>query len=475
MQLARLLTPLLALALLLPGAARADDVPSRALARQLELNRARYGIAGQALLVMHNGRVIFRGADGEADLTTHERMTPEHVFPVYSLAKLFTSALIVQLVEQEKIDIDAPASAYLPGLPAAWRAIAVRDFLDHTSGVPEYFDNRRGMVVPASAFPADLPTALAALADKPLQFAPGTDTRYTQTNYVVLAALLEAHYGKPYPQIAEERVVRRLGLRRSWLGPAALPARGVVTSYVGRNGRLEEERDNAWPPYALGHAALYASLDDVGRFLQAMSTGELVGKATLRRLWQPRKLVDGRKGWFAAGWEIGRSGAFAQVGHDGGTRVRARILFDDSPDGDVYIVASLTNGSARNVWSRVLVDGAMAAVAPRRFPVEALTEALTDYALQADGDAQARAAAIRTSSALGDAEFERTVNNAGYAIRENLGPDAALRVFELNTVLFPASANVWDSLAEAHAARGDTRRAQELYARARRLAAGADR
>ncbi|WP_386065114.1 serine hydrolase domain-containing protein [Tahibacter sp. UC22_41] len=464
---------LLALTGALSGAALAKEEASRALTRQLELNRQRYGIAGQALLVMHDGRVVFRGVNGQADLQTRERLDLDAVFAGYSLSKLFVSTLVLQLVEQGKVDLERPASAYLQGLPARWQAITVRDFLDHSSGVPEYFDNRQGeMADPASLrFPAEVQAVFAALADEPLQFAPGSDTRYTQTNYLVLAALLAAHYGKPYAQVAEERIVRRLGLRHTWLGPAALPAQGVVTNYIGRNGRLERDTDVAWPTYAYGHAALYLTLDDLARFLQAVSAGELVGKATLQQAWQPRRLSNGRRGWFAAGWEYGESSGYRQVGHDGGARDRIRILFEDSLDGEVYIVVYLTNGSARNVWTRTLVDSALAAVAPQRFRREALSERLIAYALQtaAPREVRAQARAIRAAAGLGDAELERAVNDTGYAIRENFGVDAALRVFELNTALFPQSANVWDSLAEAYTAKGHTEKAQTLHEKSRAL------
>lgn len=469
----RTMTMLLGLALLLPGAAFADEALSAALTRQMEVNRQRYGIAGQALLVAHNGKVLFRGADGEADVERHERVTADHVFAAYSLSKLFASVLIMQLVEQDQVDLDAPASAYVAGLPASWQAIRVREFLDHTSGVPEYFAQRQdGAASSAMAFPEDLPAVFASLADTPLPFATGTDTRYTQTNFLVLTALLEAHYGKPYAQIADERIVRKLQLGHTWLGPAALPKQGVVRSYVGKDGRLVPEQDIDWPDYARGHAGLYLTLEDLGRFLQAVSSGELVGKATLRRLWQPRTLTNGRRGGFAAGWEYGESGAYRQVGHDGGTRVRVRVLFQDSLDGDVYVFAYLTNGSAKNVWSRVLVGSAMAVAAPDRFPVESLFEALVGYALQAPakGDASAQARSIRANRGLSDADLERTVNATGYAIRENLGVEPALRVFELNTVLFPDSSNAWDSLAEAHAAQGDQDKAKALYEKAHRLA-----
>ncbi len=466
----------LLLALLLPCSASADDARADAMTKQLETNRQRYGIAGQAVLVARNGQVLFRGADGEADIATHTPVIETTVFPVYSLAKLFASTLAVQRIEQGALTLDGPIGATLPGLPAHWQGIRLRDLLDHTSGLPEYFEAPQNGTL-AAPLPADARAVFAALAQTPLQFAPGTRTRYTQTNYLVLAALLAADGGKPYPQLVEDRILRPLQLRHTWLGPAALPKHGVATAYTGRNGQLMPDPDLAWPDDALGHAALYTTLDDLARFLQAMTDGELVGRATLQALWQPRTLPDGQRGWFAAGWEYGDNGIDRQVGHDGGTRVRVRVLFAGSLDGDVDTVVYLTNGSARNVWSRTLVDSILAAMAPERFPAEALAETLRSLALDTgqDDDLRARARAIRAASPLDDIAFERTVNATGYAVRENFGIDPALRVFALNADLFPMSANAWDSLAEAYAAKGDDVQANALYEKARALARDATR
>jgi len=473
MPLSKRVCVLLAVVLLAPLAASADEPLSTVLTGQLQTNRQRYGIAGQALLVARDGQVLFRGVDGEADLSRGTPVRTDSVFPMYSLSKLFASTLLMQLIEQGEIDPQAPVGAYLRTLPAGWRDIPVQAFLDHTSGVPEYFSSLAdGAASKAIALPAGLQAAFAAAADKPPQFAPGTATRYTQTNYLVLAALLSAHYAKPYAQVVEERIIQPLGLQHTWLGSVKGRREDVVTSYVGRNGKLVEEPDLAWPDYAYGHAALYSSLDDIARFLQAMASGKWVGRETLQKLWQPVTLRDGRRGGFAGGWEYGQSDGYRQLGHDGGTRVRVRILFRDSLADDTYILVYLTNGSARNLWSRTLVDSVMGAVSAERFPAEALAEKLMAYAtaptLEQDMEAQARR--LRASSHLEDEALERIVNNTGYSVRENLGVEPSLRIFSLNTVLFPDSSNAWDSLAEAHAANGDGAMAEALYRKAGDLA-----
>lgn len=409
------------------------------LAQQIELNAQRYAIAGQSVLVARNGEVIFRRTQGVRD---------DAVFPAYSVSKLLASVLVLQLVEAGTLDLDRPAASYAPGLPPRWQHITLRNLLNHTSGLPEYFDSKR-----LDRFPPTAQAAFDALADQPLVFAAGTSTRYAQTNFLVLAAVLEQHYGQPYQQLAKERIIDKLGLKRTCLGPACAGQPSVVPGFIGKDGKLQAEPPVPWPAYASAHAELYTTSEELAAFLHAVMRGELVGKDTLRKLWQPGKLSNGQDGWFAAGWEIGASGGYRFVGHDGGAKVRVRLLWPDAGTGDSYTIVYLTNGSARNVWSRTLVESVMAGIDPQRFHMEAISEQLIGYATQPSSAApQALMARLRAAAVRDGGALERRINETGYAMLETRGSAAAIKVFELNTRLFPQSANARDSLAQARAA-----------------------
>ncbi|MEN4937261.1 serine hydrolase domain-containing protein [Stenotrophomonas sp. TWI1151] len=302
------------------GATRADDLDAR-ISRQLHANAERYGIAGQSVLIRHNGALLAQAVAGEADVTTHRAVTAETVFNAYSLAKLLVSALVMQRVEAGRVELDAPASRYLPDLPEAWQAITVRQFLNHASGVPEYFQYRDGEVITSQGnrrFQATPAEVFKELAGAPLQFTPGTANRYTQTNYLVLTALLEAQYQQPYAQIVRDRVLRPLSMTHTSLGPATDARHEIAIAYIGKQGALQREDDIAWQPYAYGHAALHTTVGDLDRFLMALTRGELVGRATLQQLWQPQLLDNGRRSGFSTGWEFEESGEYRFVGHDGG-------------------------------------------------------------------------------------------------------------------------------------------------------------
>ena len=147
---------------------------STQLDAQLQVNRERYGIAGQAVLVAHNGRCCTRRQRRMIALRTPA--TVDSIFAAQSMAKLLTSTLVMQLVDQSKVDLDTPASRYVPDLPAAWQAIHVRDFLNHSSGIGEYYDRVDNRWV-STGYPGvapDLGTALKVAGAAPMQFATGS-------------------------------------------------------------------------------------------------------------------------------------------------------------------------------------------------------------------------------------------------------------------------------------------------------------
>jgi CubicO group peptidase (beta-lactamase class C family) len=323
-----------------------------AIDQQLTLNAQRHGIAGQAVLILHDGKPVYRGSQGLADRETGRPVRPDDVFPVYSIAKLFASILVMQAVERGELELDRPVGHYLPLLPASWRTVKVEELLNHASGLPEYFDPDHI----AATFPETTDSVFESLADRPLPFRTGTETRYTQTNYLVLGVLLEKLHKMPYRQLVTDRILQPLGMRNTYLGNGRVPQGKVVTSYRGKDGRLEADHVINWGDYAIVHAELYTTIDDLGAFLNAVCEGRLVRRETLLRLWKPYRRRDGGTGWPASGWDYGTGSGYQQVGHDGGTKVRVRLLFRDSLAEDTYAFIYLTNGSAMNVWSSILID-----------------------------------------------------------------------------------------------------------------------
>lgn len=329
-----------------------------AIDAQLFANAQKHGIPGQAVLVLHNNDILYRNAIGATATEDGVLVTPKTVFPVYSITKLFTITLAMQLQEEGKLDFSAPASRYVDNLPLSWRSIRIEQFLNHASGIPEYFDANDF----SRPFPASLEAVFEKLHKVPLASAPGERTSYTNTNNLVIAAVLEAITHTPYRELLRQRIMEPLNLNETWLDRVDVPKARLVKSYRAGAGQIEPDLFISWPDYSIAHVGAYMTLDDLGKFMSALAHGRLVSKEELLRLWQPYKLANGA-GFFAAGWDYGEWGRWHEVGHDGGTKVRARILFDDNLD-DHYVIVYLTNGNKDGVWSHTLVRSIQTIILP---------------------------------------------------------------------------------------------------------------
>jgi len=332
------------------GAPTTPDLRTR-LDAQLQSNAEQYGIPAQAVLVMHNGDTLYRSQTGLADVETGRPARPDDIYGVYSVSKLFVSTLVLELVDQGRVDLEAPASRYAT-LPAAWREVRIDQLLNHASGLPDFFMGPEG----PTDFPPTRDDAFRLLGAQPLVFAAGAEGRYTQTNYLVLQAVLEAVHAMPYREIVETRIVEPLGLRNVYLGLANAPRERLVSPYHGEDGNLVRDRIIPWRDYSIAHAELFTTPDDLGVFLTAVAQGRFARPTTLARVWRPYRLTSGEASNFASGWDYGESGEYREVGHDGAVKVRVRLLFRDDSMSDHYVIVYLTNGTRDNTWTRILVD-----------------------------------------------------------------------------------------------------------------------
>ncbi len=325
--------------------------PNRDIDAVISANGVTHGIPAQAVMVMRNGRIVYQRSGGTRSATGGGSVDADTVFPIFSVGKLLIATLVFEQVEAGKIDLDSPASRYVSGMPPAWSGITVRRFLNQVSGVPDFLDPNDL----AKPFPANRDALFERLRDVPLADTPGTRSRYTLTNTVVLVAILETVTGKPAAELIRHRIVERLKLRNIWLDRVDVPVDRLVMSYHGEGGRLVPDQPIDWPDYARPFSDVHATAGDLARFLDAVAGGLFVRRSTLDQLWRPYAFANGNTGIFASAWEYGENGAWREVGHDGGAKLRVRILFrPDSPDR--WAIVYLTNGSRDNVWSRTLLE-----------------------------------------------------------------------------------------------------------------------
>ena len=183
----------------------------RAIARLVERAIARRKLPGCVVAVGTSETLLYLQAFGER--TAGEPMTLDTRFDLASLTKpLATASSVMALVEQGVVELDAPASRYLPELKVAdKRAITVRELLLHTSGLPR--------VNGLSRYEQGRSAAIQAIAEEPLKTTPGSRFEYSDLGFILLGELVARVSGVPLDEYARTRIFEPLGMRDTLFNP----------------------------------------------------------------------------------------------------------------------------------------------------------------------------------------------------------------------------------------------------------------
>lgn len=457
------------------GSAGAGDAPA-GLEDYLRGRMQRKRIPGMQVAVVRDGRIVFSRAYGKANLQDDVAVTPTSVFSINSASKSFTGVAILQLAEAGKLELDAPIGRYLEGLPPTWQPITVRQLLNHTSGLPDILVPPRAQGTGSLVGDGDEDTAWQTVQTLPMDFPTGSSYRYNQTNYVILGKLIDKLSGEPFTRFIAERQFAPAGMDTAGYGDSrdvtahrAQPYRYPQGNTRQTPGALQNAFDE-FPPTLRTGAGINASADDIARWLIALQDGRLLARGSLQALWQAGRFNDGKPAPWAAGWPViardehpavagigGRRSAFYVYPQDNLAIVVLTNLAGANPEGFIDDIAGfyLPSLSAENGGNL-----------PR--PLKTLRRALIARGWQ---HAPALAAELKRSEP-GFELKEDDLNVWGYRLAEEGQTREGIEILKLNTLLYPASGNTFDSLAEAYEMSGDRAAAIRNYRRSLELDPG---
>ena len=296
-----LLVEIVSLALV--SSARAKD-PALSLERRLDrLVLDYYPSAngpGTAVLVMVDGKPVLRKGYGMADVKKGVKVTPGMIFRIASVTKQFTAVAVLQLVQAGKVSLTDPITKYVPDFDTRGKTITIENLLTHTSGL----FNVTALDDFVSQITRDLkPIEVANLiANKPLEFEPGSQFKYSNTNYILLGMLIENVSGRTYAENFESSIAKPLGLAdtRYSRDDALTPrhARGYDRESSGQ--WVPAKPMSMTQPFAAG--AIESTVDDLAKWTQSLANGKAVDSKLLKRAWTPYKPTEGPSdygyGWF---------------------------------------------------------------------------------------------------------------------------------------------------------------------------------
>jgi D-alanyl-D-alanine carboxypeptidase len=248
-----------------------------------------------AILKVSGSAGHWSGTSGVADVRTKAPVPADGRFRIGSVTKAFTATVVLQLVAEHKIRLDESIQHYLPGLlPASLPKITVTEILDHTSGLYDGDIDDQGSDpawYAAHRFESWTPRQIVDSATKRgLEFAPGTQQRYTGTNYYLAGMLIEKVTGHSYADEVDRRILRPLRLTATSVpGRTSYRIPGPhAHGYVTVNGQLKDVTAQSAYPWAEG--GMISSAGDLTRFIGALFTGRLLPKPELNDMFTVPKV-----------------------------------------------------------------------------------------------------------------------------------------------------------------------------------------
>ncbi|VVC75679.1 Esterase EstB [Aquicella siphonis] len=253
---------------------QAEDVRTdllKNIAPVIEKSIAQGQYPGAVILIGHQGRILYRGVFGSRRILPDPApMRFDTIFDLASLTKVVATApAVMQLVEQGKLDIDAPVAKYWPEFAKKGKgSVTIRELLTHTSGLPPEISHLSGH--------ASERETLAQVTTLSLQHAPGKSFVYSDVNFIVLAYLVEVISGQRFDVYVQENIFKPLGMQHTrYLPPENLRDQIAPTEVVDKKLRWGQVHDPA--AYALGgvagNAGVFSDAHDLGIYAQALLNG----------------------------------------------------------------------------------------------------------------------------------------------------------------------------------------------------------
>ena len=307
----------------------------------VEESMERLQVPGTSVAIQKDGELILARGYGLADVENRVAATEHTVYRIGSVSKQFAAATIMQLVDQGRVALDEPAATYLPDYPWGEFRTTVRQLLDHTSGIKGYTE----MPVFWEEGRNDLSheRMIEIMSEPPLEFEPGDRFQYSNSAYYLAGLVVENVTGTTWPEFVQNEVFRPLGMRSSHYlyNDPIVPNR--AEGYRVEDGVLLNDAPLSMHlPFSAG--ALGSSVSDLIRWVNALTSGEVVTELSTRAMTTRGKLNDGSDNGYGLGLFIGELSGHKKIEHGGGINGFLSQL-SWYPDDDL-IVAVLTNSTS---------------------------------------------------------------------------------------------------------------------------------
>jgi CubicO group peptidase (beta-lactamase class C family) len=306
------------------------------------------GVPSASVAVVQHGKLVYTRAYGHARLDPETPATPDMRYSIGSISKQFTAAAILLLQEQGKLSLDDPVSKYIPGLTEG-NKVTIRQILSHTSGYQDYWPE--DYVMTPMLRPEGAQQILDTWAKKPLDFEPGTEWQYSNTNFVIAGRIVETITGAPLMDFLVEHIFRPLGMKSVWNSDESKLTSVDATAYY-RHAlgplRVAPKEGRGWM-FAAGELAMTAH--DLALWDESLIAQSVLKPDSYKQMFTEVKLKNGKGTHYGLGVEVLDRDGHRSIEHSGevsGFVSDNEVLVDDG-----VAVAVLTNQDAVGAASTI--------------------------------------------------------------------------------------------------------------------------
>lgn len=306
------------------------------------------GVPGASLSVVKDNHVVYSQAYGKARIEPPVPASPSMRFSIGSISKQFTAAAILMLAEEGKLSLDDPVSKFVPNVTRG-REVTIRQLLSHTSGYQDYWPH--DYVPPFMLQPTSANGILDRWARIPLDFEPGTQWQYSNTNYVIAGLIVEKAAGMPLLQFLRKRIFAPLGMKSALdIDQQKLPEADATGYCRYALGPLRPAPKEA-PGWLFAAAELALTADDVQKWNLSLIRQNLLKPASYKKFETEVRLKSGAGSGYALGLSVGAFRGHRLLRHGGevsGFTANSSVLPDDG-----IAVVVLTNQDAINASGQI--------------------------------------------------------------------------------------------------------------------------
>jgi CubicO group peptidase (beta-lactamase class C family) len=290
-----------------------------------------------SVLVARGNKILLNKGYGKASLERNIPNDPDTKFRIGSLTKQFTAALVLQLQQDGNLRIEDSVRKYLPDAPKSWDKITLTELLGHNSGIPEIQSDPRFRSWAMS--PHTHAEELALFKDRPLNFEPGSKNEYSNSNYLVLGAVIEKVTGEDYGTLLRNRTFKPLGMNDSGVDKDGLVLPKRAQGYNNENGRLVPAPSESMSvPWSAG--SIYSTANDLLRWERGLFGGKVLSAASLKEMTTPGKVSHG------LGVEVSIEDGVKVVDHNGAIEgFVAHMAYLPEPGITVIVLSNVFGGA----------------------------------------------------------------------------------------------------------------------------------